>query len=64
MYFKARRSTRIKVGKPQPPFKEPIIIDDAPNGAFMRRRRNLPPRSLSPTREGVQKPPPGRKESN
>lgn len=30
MYFKARRSTRIKVGKPQPPSKEPIIIEDAP----------------------------------
>jgi len=30
MYFKARRSTRIKVGKPQPPPKEPITITDAP----------------------------------
>ena len=30
MYFKAKRSTRIKVGKPQPPPKEPIIITDAP----------------------------------
>jgi len=30
MYFKAQRSTRIKVGKPHPPSKEPIIIEDAP----------------------------------
>lgn len=30
MYFKARRSTRIKESKPQPPSKEPIIIEDAP----------------------------------
>ena len=30
MYFKARTSTRIKVGKSQPPSKEPIIIEDAP----------------------------------
>lgn len=29
MYFKAWRSTSIKVGKPQPPLKEPIIIEDA-----------------------------------
>ena len=28
MYFKARRSTRIKVGKPQPQPKEPIVIED------------------------------------
>lgn len=30
MYFKARKSTRIKVGKPQPPSKEPIVIEDSP----------------------------------
>ena len=30
MYFKARRSTRIKVGKPQPQSKEPIVIEDTP----------------------------------
>jgi len=30
MYFKARKSTRIKMGKPQPPSKEPIIIEDVP----------------------------------
>lgn len=30
MYFKAKRSTRIKVGKPQPPSKEPIFIEDTP----------------------------------
>lgn len=30
MYFKARKSTRIKAGKPQPPSKEPIIIEDVP----------------------------------
>ena len=30
MYFKGRRSTKIKVGKPQTPSKEPIIIEDEP----------------------------------
>ena len=30
MYFKARKSTRIKVGKPQPPSKELIVIEDSP----------------------------------
>ena len=30
MYFKARKSKRIKVGKPQPPSKEPIVIEDSP----------------------------------
>lgn len=30
MYFKARKSTRIKVGKPQPSSKEPIVIEDSP----------------------------------
>jgi len=29
MYFKARRSTRIKVGRPKPQSKEPITIEDA-----------------------------------
>ena len=28
IYFKARRSTRIKVGRPQPQSKEPIAIKD------------------------------------
>ena len=28
MCFKARRGTRIKVGRPQPQSKEPIIIED------------------------------------
>ena len=28
MYFKAKRSTQIKVGKPQPQSKEPIVIED------------------------------------
>lgn len=30
MYFKARKSTRIKMGKPHPTSKEPIIIEDVP----------------------------------
>jgi len=30
LYFKARRSVRIKTGKPQPPSKSPIFIEDAP----------------------------------
>lgn len=30
MYFKARKSTRNKMGKPQPPSTEPIIIEDVP----------------------------------
>ena len=29
MYFKARRSTRIKVGRPKPQSKEPMTIEDA-----------------------------------
>jgi len=28
MYFKARRSTQIKVGRPQPQLKEQIVIKD------------------------------------
>ena len=28
MYFKSRRSTRIKVGRPRPQLKEPIVIED------------------------------------
>lgn len=42
MYFKARRSTRIKVGKPQPPSKEPIIIEDAPT----KKKEEPPPKYL------------------
>ena len=30
MYFKARKSTRINMGKPQPPSKEPITIEYSP----------------------------------
>jgi len=30
MYFKARKSTRINKGKPHPPSKEPITIEDSP----------------------------------
>lgn len=30
LYFKARRSVRIKTGRPQPPSKEPITIVDTP----------------------------------
>ena len=30
MYFKARKSTRIKSGKPQPSSKLPITIEDSP----------------------------------
>lgn len=29
MYFRARKSTRIKIGKPQPS-KVPIVIEDSP----------------------------------
>jgi len=31
MYFRARKSTRIKTGKPQPYSKVPIIIEDSPS---------------------------------
>jgi len=31
MYFRARKSTRIKIGKPQPSSKVPIVIDDSPS---------------------------------
>jgi len=30
MYFRAKKSTRIKTRKLQPPSKEPIIIEDSP----------------------------------
>ena len=30
MYFKDQKRTRINMGKPQPPSKEPIIIEDVP----------------------------------
>jgi len=30
MYFKARKSTRIKTSKPQPSLKAPITIEDSP----------------------------------
>jgi len=30
MYFRARKSTRIKTGKPQPSSKVPITIEDSP----------------------------------
>jgi len=30
LYFKARRSVRIKSGRPQPPSKDPITIEDTP----------------------------------
>jgi len=32
MYFKAQKSSRIKMGKPQPSSKEPIIIEDSSIG--------------------------------
>jgi len=31
MYFRARKSTRIKTGKPQPSSKVPITIEDSPS---------------------------------
>ena len=31
MYFRARKSTRIKTGKPQPSSKTPINIEDSPS---------------------------------
>ena len=30
MYFRARKSTRIKIGKPQPPSRERVTIEDSP----------------------------------
>jgi len=30
MYFKARKSTKIKIRKPKPPSKEPITIEYSP----------------------------------
>lgn len=32
MYFRARKSTRIKTGKPQPPSKDPATIEVSPIG--------------------------------
>jgi len=31
MYFRARKSIRIKIGKPQPSSKIPITIEDSPS---------------------------------
>jgi len=31
MYFRARKSTMIKEGKPQPSSKVPIVIEDSPS---------------------------------
>lgn len=46
MYFKARSSTRIKVGKPSPPPKEPIRIKDEPT-----ERKEESPSKISITYE-------------
>ena len=43
LYFKARRSVRIKTGKPQPPPKSPIVIEDTPSS----------PQEKSPSRISV-----------
>ena len=43
LYFKARRSVRIKTGKPQPPSNSPITIEDAPTS----------PRERSPSKISV-----------
>lgn len=40
LYFEARRSVKIKTGKPQPPSSSPIIIEDAPTS----------PKETSPSR--------------
>jgi len=44
MYFKAQRSTRIKVGKPQPPSKEPIILtkEEYPSKISITYKRGSP----------------------
>lgn len=41
MYFKARRSTRIKVGRPQPQSKEPIVIEDTATKPIEESPSNL-----------------------
>jgi hypothetical protein len=43
LYFKARRSVRIKTGRPQPPSKDPITIEDTPTS----------PRERSPSKISV-----------
>ena len=43
LYFKARRSVRIKTGKPQPPSKSPIVFEDTPTS----------PKEKSPSRISV-----------
>ena len=58
MYFKARRSMRIKTGRPQPPSKEPITIVDT----------QATPKEMSPSKASItyngeaQRHPPGEKE--
>ena len=46
MYFKARRSTRIKVGRPKPQTKEKIIIKDT-----KAKHKEEPPSRMSITYE-------------
>ena len=36
LYFKARRSFRIKTGRPQPPSSSPITIDETPTSSRER----------------------------
>ena len=60
MYFKARKSTRIKMGKPQPPSKEAIIIEDVPTII----KEESPSKAPSLMREEVLRPLLGRKGSN
>jgi len=52
MYFKARRSTRIKVGKSQPQSKEPIIIKDT----TAKQKEESPSKITITYEQGSQKP--------
>ena len=60
MYFKAQKSTRIKMGKPQPPSKEPIIIEDVPTAT----REESPTKTPITYKEEAPRPLLGKKGSN
>jgi len=55
MYFKARRSTRIKVGRPQPQSKGQLSL----RTQQINQKKSLLQRYLSLMNKEAQKPPPG-----
>jgi len=58
MYFKAKRSTWIKVGRPQPQSREPIIIEDT----TAKQKEESPSKTTITYEQGSQKPSLGERE--